>query len=118
MLAKDHRLYIAVSAELPLGLAAAQAVHAAFQFSRHRPDLVDPWLRDSSYLVIVTVADEDALIALAGRALDRGIAIETWHEPDRGDETTAVALQPGVVARRLCGNLPLLGRQVDLALTG
>lgn len=113
----DRRLYIAVNDQLPIGLAAAQAVHAAFQFSSKHPEMTGAWLRESKYLVIVAVPDETALIRLASRALDAGLLVETWHEPDRGDETTAVALEPGSVARRLCANLPLLGRR-DLALTG
>jgi peptidyl-tRNA hydrolase len=118
---RDHaemsRLYIAVSGELHPGLAAAQAVHAAFQFSQRHPEITREWLRDSQFLVIVEVADEDAVIRLASRAGEAGLKVEAWHEPDRGDETTAVALEPGALARRLCANFPLLGRR-PLALTG
>lgn len=109
------RLYIAVSGTLPPGLDSAQAVHAAFQFAHRHPDLTQAWLRDSRYLVIVSVPDEVALIRLSSRALDAGLIIETWHEPDRGNETTAVALEPGDAARRLCASYPLLGRR-EMAL--
>ena len=61
-------------------------------------------------LVLVTVPDESELIGLASRALAAGIAVSTWHEPDLGGATTAVALEPGLTARRLCANLPLHGR--------
>lgn len=110
------RLYIAVSGDLPPGLAAAQAVHAAFLFSQRHADTTTEWFTRSQYLVIVTVPDEVALIRLVSQALDAGIEVATWHEPDMGNQTTAVALAPGDDARRLCAQLPLLGRR-PLALT-
>jgi len=85
-------------------------VHAAFQFAHQHPDMTTEWFRDSQYLVIVSVPDEVALIGLASRALAAGIEVSTWHEPDMADSATAVALEPGDVARRLCSNLPLHGR--------
>jgi len=87
-------------------------VHAAFLFAQQHPELVGPWQRDSQYLVIVALPDEIQLIALASRALEQGIAVSTWHEPDLAGATTAVALQPGGVARRLCANIPLHGREL------
>jgi len=109
---KQHdRLYIVVRNDLPIGLQAAQATHAAFQFAHEHPHLVRPWYRDSQYLIIVTVPDEIALIGRASHALKEGIAVSTWHEPDLDGATTTVAMQPGDVARRLCSNLPLLGRE-------
>lgn len=107
---ENARLYIAVRGDLPVGLASAQAVHAAFLFSQQHPELVGVWHRDSQYLVLVTVPDEVELIGIASRALAAGIEVSTWHEPDLGGATTAVALEPGLIARRLCANLPLHGR--------
>jgi peptidyl-tRNA hydrolase len=104
------RLYLAVRQDLPPGLAAAQVCHAAFLFARQHPSITGPWERDSQYLIIVTVPDEIALIALASRALASGIEVSTWQEPDLADQKTAVVLQPGDVARRLCSNMPLFGR--------
>lgn len=110
------RLYLAVRGDLPPGLAAAQAVHAAIQFSTQHPSITGTWLRDSQYVVIVSVPDEVGLIGLASRALDAGIQVSTWHEPDLGDQTTAVALEPGPVARRLCAQYPLHGRPLAVAV--
>ena len=105
------KLFIVVRADLPVGLAAAQAVHSAFAFATRHPCITGPWQRESQFLVIVTVPDEIALIALASNALARNLEISTWHEPDMGGEATALALEPGIAARRLCANLPLLGRE-------
>ena len=111
---ENARLYIAVREDLSPGLAAAQAVHAAFAFAAEHPRLVEPWQRDSQYLVIVSVPDEMALVALASRAFGQGVALTTWHEPDMNDSATALALQPGENARRLCSSLPLHGRRREL----
>jgi len=105
------RLYLVTRADLPIGLQAAQAAHAAFQFSHDHPDLMRPWFRESQYLIVVTVPDEISLIRVASIANAEGLAICTWHEPDLDGATTAVAIQPGAMARRICANLPLLGRE-------
>jgi peptidyl-tRNA hydrolase len=108
----NAKLFIAVREDLSPGLATAQAVHAAFAFAHDHPELVGPWQKDSQYLVIVGVPDESALIALASRAIAAEIALTTWHEPDMGDQATAVAIAPGDAARRLCSNLPLHGKRL------
>lgn len=111
---KMSRLYLAVREDLSPGLAAAQAVHAAFAFASEHAGVTGPWQRDSQYLVIVSVADETTLRQLHGRAVDAGIVTTLWCEPDLDDAATAVALEPGEVARRLCSNFPLHGRRREL----
>jgi peptidyl-tRNA hydrolase len=111
----DDRLYIVTRADLPVGFASAQCAHAAFQFARDRWEQTAPWMRDSQWLVIVTVPDEAHLEDLSARARLNGVGQVCWHEPDRDNELTAVALDPGKGARLLCANLPLLGR--ELAVT-
>lgn len=69
-------------------------------------------MKDSQYLVIVSVADETELIGLASRALAENVTFSLWSEPDLDGERTAICLEPGEVARRLCANLPLHGRQL------
>jgi peptidyl-tRNA hydrolase len=110
------RLYLAVRGDLSPGLAAAQAVHAAFQFATEYPSITGPWLQNSQYLVIVSVPDEAALIGLTTRALEQDLACSLWAEPDMRGAKTALAIQPGAVARRLCANLPLHGRPLRLAV--
>lgn len=90
----------------------AQAVHSALEFAAEHPDIVQPWHARSNYLVIVSVPDEVALIGLATRARERGITTHLVHEPDIGDEATALALEPGEPARRLCSSLPLALRDL------
>lgn len=111
-----ERLFIAVRADLAPGLAAAQIAHAAFLFATQQPERTVSWFRESQYLIVVDVPDETALIALASRALHKGLMVSTWSEPDLAGQKTAVALEPGPVAQRLCANYPLHGRPMRLAV--
>lgn len=63
---------------------------------------------------MVSVPDELALAELATRATEEGIARTVWREPDLGNEITAVALEPGEVAARLCAQLPLALRDARM----
>lgn len=111
------KLYIAVRADLPPGLQLAQSTHAAFQFFDEHPTQARSWLHRSNFLVVVAVPDEDALLALAAEAsLGKGLCTTKVHEPDLGDEYTAIAMQPGLEAGALCASYPLaLRNAVDYA---
>jgi hypothetical protein len=85
----------------------AQAVHAAFHFSHDHPSVVQPWVVQSNYLVIVQVANEDQLLDLITQASERGLIRTAVREPDLNNDATAVAIQPGKEASKLCANLPL-----------
>lgn len=99
----NAKLYIVVRADLPTGLQAAQAAHAAFQFFHEHPVIVGRWFVLSNYLVIVEVPDEAALFELTLKAG----TISIVREPDVDNEITALALAPTPAARKLCGSLPL-----------
>jgi peptidyl-tRNA hydrolase len=106
----DHdpdRLYIAVRADLSPGLQTAQAVHAALHFLHDHPSVVRPWLLTSNFLVVVSVPDEAALLDLITDASRCGLLRTAVREPDLDNAATAVAIEPGERARRLCGALPL-----------
>lgn len=94
-------------ADLPPGLQAAQAVHAAIEFTLQWRGIVARWNLESNNVVIISVPDEDALAAIAARAVEEGMVRTIFREPDVGNTITAVALQPGEDARRLCSQLPL-----------
>lgn len=98
---------MAVRADLSPGLQIAQAVHAYAQFAHDFPSVVNPWLVQSNFLVVVSVADEPALLDLITEASRRGLRRAAVREPDLNNDATAVALEPGPAARRLCASLPL-----------
>lgn len=82
-------------------------MHAAFDFAVAHPAIVQPWSQDSNYLVVVEAPNQEAILALADRAWDAGIAYSVVTEPDYDNETTALVLEPGLMASRLCAQLPL-----------
>ncbi len=89
----------------------AQSVHAAFTFADEHPEIAHEWHRDSQFLVVVSVPDEQALMDLTYAADDKGISLSLWREPDCHDQATAVALAPVPASKTLCSSLPLAGRE-------
>ena len=100
-----------VREDLPTGLQMAQSLHAAFGFAHRFTKITGDWLRDSQFIVAVSVPDRDALIKLRIAADTLGIENHLWHEPDLDNEATALALSPVLDSQRLCSNLPLAGRE-------
>jgi peptidyl-tRNA hydrolase len=90
----------------------AQAVHAAIQFTQDHPARTRDWHTSSNNVVILAIQDQSTLLDLVDEATRRGIITSLFREPDLDDQATAVALQPGAAARRLCANLPCARRKV------
>lgn len=101
------KLYVAVRGDLAPGQQLAQSVHAAFEFAVDHPTLTEVWRRHSNYLVVVAVPDEAALLDLANRAAAADLRHTVVREPDCGNEVTAVVLEPGKAASKLCSTYPL-----------
>lgn len=101
------KLYVVTRRDLRPGAQAVQACHAARQFAAEHPDLERAWFEASNTLALLAVPDEPALAQLAARASARGLRVAAFREPDLGDALTAIALEPGDGARRLCAGLPL-----------
>lgn len=87
------------------------------EFSAQWPSLAKNWMMSSNNVVAVQVPDELVLADLAARAVEEGIALTIVREPDYGNSITAVALQPGPEARRLCANMPLAGKEKAMVPT-
>jgi peptidyl-tRNA hydrolase len=102
---------VAVRGDLAPGQQLAQSVHAAFEFAVEHPTITEFWHRVSNYLVVVSVPDETALMELAERAAEAGLRHKVVTEPDYGDEVTAIVLEPGTVAGKICSSLPLALRE-------
>lgn len=89
---------MAVRQDLPPGLQAAQAVHAAIGFALEFPRMIP------DTVILVGVPDEEALAALMGEAFS--YAVFAVREPDLGGSLTALALEPSAAV--YCRGLPLL----------
>ena len=103
-----ERLYIITRADLSPGQQAVQACHAAAEFLTNHVEISSVWRSNSNTLALLAVANESELAGLAEQAHAHGIKHSTFHEPDRGMELTAIALEP---------NARCMVKRLKLALT-
>lgn len=73
------------------------------------------WIERSNFLVVVAVADEDALVQLLTRAGKADICRVPVREPDLDGTLTCVVLEPGDASKRLCANYPLALKEPAMA---
>lgn len=99
-----ERFYVIVRADLPPGLVLSQTEHAAVDFALQYPERLRTWRTLSNRVVIVSVPKADDLDDMAARF---GGTKVLFVDPDLGPRPTALALEPGEEARRLCQGLPL-----------
>lgn len=93
--------------DLGSGYMSVQAMHAAIQFQHDYPEHATVWYKQSNYLGFLSVSNEDELGRLIRKATDLGIKFSVFREPDIDDQITAIALEPGVLSKKLCSNLKL-----------
>ena len=101
-------LYIVVRTDLPVGLQASQAAHAARQFQHEYPKIEARWFLESNVLVLVGVKSLDELNSFREQAELVGVRAALFHDEELSPSFTALALEPGADSRRLCKGLPLL----------
>lgn len=108
------KLYVLTRADLSPGAQATQSAHAAFQFAIEHPQLTEEWYRNSQYLILLSVPDEEALMGWVLNLQDEGLVHSVFHEPDWEDQLTAIAVAPSETAQRIFANLPLTLREASL----
>jgi hypothetical protein len=99
------KLFLVTRADLSDAQQAVQAAHALREFVAVHPEVDRAWYTTSNTLAFLAVPDEEALGVLLERAAERGHPVAAFHEPDRDNEMTAIALGPS--ARSLCSGLAL-----------
>ncbi|NBS68048.1 hypothetical protein EBT31_03920 [bacterium] len=87
------KLYVILQSTFSRGMACAQAIHAAFAFSRQHPDVVDSWKSDNNVVVLVHDPAEP-LEALQERLTGLGLKTSAFREPDLGHQMTALCAEP------------------------
>ena len=107
------KLYLVTRQDLSPGQQAVQAAHAMREFSARHPEIDRHWYTTSNTLAFLATPNEEALWKLLNRAAERGLAAAPFHEPDRGNELTAVAFGPE--CGRLLSHLPLALRCTEAA---
>lgn len=106
-MASNDKFYVVVRSNMPAGVQAVQSAHALLDFSVKYPDIVKNWNTVSNYLCMLSVDNEDQLYDLYVQAVEQGIRVVRFYEPDMGDELTAIALEPGCASKQLCSKLKL-----------
>lgn len=104
---KPKHLYVVTRKDLTPGYQGVQGMHALAEFSLKFPDLYLKWYKESNYLCFLSVWDENELKRLARKAMDLGVKVTPFHEPDVNFEMTAIALEVGVKSQRLVKKLKL-----------
>lgn len=103
------RFYLAVLDALTAGERIAQAAHAVTEMALAHPEAFRAWHAGTNTVVVVEM-DGRRLATLLWTAQAAGDAPVAFHEPDRGDERTAVAVFPhAATTRRLLRRAPLAG---------
>lgn len=98
------KLYLVTRSDLSPGQQAVQAAHALQAFNVEWPQEARAWHDGSNTLALLVVPDEATLTRLLHRARRRG-PVSEFHEPDRADELTAIAIGPW--GKNITSRLPL-----------
>lgn len=93
--------------DLKPGSQIAQSCHAFREFVAEHKEIESSWYESSNYLVVLSVEDEKALEQLLEKVSSRRIRFSLFREPDMNDELTAIALEPGKAAQKVCSNIGL-----------
>lgn len=104
----QNKLITITRRDLPVGYQAVQASHSTIEFQYEHPKVAKDWIINSKYLIFLTVENEEELYRLKNKASEKEIKYTTFHEPDINNQLTAITLEPGIVAKKLTNNLPLL----------
>lgn len=100
--------YVIVRRDLPLGVIAAQVIHAAGESSDRVPS--------GTYAVALAARDEPHLETLEKKLIRLDIPHKAIREPDRQDELMAIGIEPvrdRRALRRVVQKLPLLGEKTS-----
>ncbi len=83
------------------------SAHSAIQFQFDHPDLASEWYKNSNYLCLLAVSNEEELQRLIGQATLHNIRFSVFREPDIDNQIAAIALAPHPKSKKLCSNLRL-----------
>jgi peptidyl-tRNA hydrolase len=84
-----------------------QSAHAAIDFQHQHPEIAKNWNRNSNYLIILSVENEERLKKYINKFKKAKLCHTIFREPDIGNEITAICVQPSEDTRKLTSHLPL-----------
>lgn len=93
--------------DLTPGYQAVQPAHALAEFAIKFPKTFKNWQVNQKNLVVLSTTNELALNDLFIKAQELKIKSVIFHEPDIGNEATAIALEPCEATYKLTSSIPL-----------
>lgn len=104
---EGDKLFIITRQDISNGYQAVQSAHAICQFTFEHREIATEWYEQSNYLALLSVSNEQELIALINKASSHGLRFSVFREPDINNEITAIALEPSRISKKMCSNIPL-----------
>ena len=108
---QDPKLVTITRQDLSVGYQIAQSCHSVADFAYHKPYEFKNWRENSNYKICLTTKDEQSLIKLYNKLIDKGAQVIAFHEPDIGDEMTAMTLLGEPDIKKYTSYLPLAGKE-------
>lgn len=99
--------------DLTAGLQAAQMAHALHEFLEEHPQQYRTGYNESKHIVLLSVGNEQELVALCDRLKLLGISFSCFNEPDLCNQLTSICVEPTDRATRYLSHLPLALREYD-----
>ena len=87
------------------------AAHAAVDFQHQHPQIAKDWHKNSNYLIILSVKNEEQLKKYIWKFQRADLCHVVFREPDIGNEITAICVQPSEKSRKLTSHIPLALRE-------
>lgn len=108
---QDHKLVTITRKDLPVGTQIAQSCHSVADFAYYKPYEFKNWRENSNYKICLASKDEQSLIKLHNKLIDKGAKVNAFHEPDLGNELTAITLLGEPEVKKYTQYLPLAGKE-------
>lgn len=96
--------------DLPIGYQIAQSCHSVADFAYHQPDQFKDWRENSNYKICLSTKDEESLIKLHKKLIEKGAQVVAFVEPDLQDQMTAITFYGTPEYQKITSYLPLAGK--------
>jgi peptidyl-tRNA hydrolase len=89
-----RKLFVVTRSDLSEGQQSVQGMHAAIEFTQTHLEETRLWFKESNTLAFLVAENEERLGVLYRKAIDSGVPVVAFREPDRDNELTAIAIGP------------------------
>ena len=109
----NQKLYVITRRDLSPGDQMTQSCHAGIDFQHQHPEIAKQWNKESNYLIILSVENEERLFLCLEKFKYYGLKTTEFREPDIENQLTAIAIEPGELTRKLTKKLPLALKEIN-----